>query len=138
MRFLLDTNVVINVLRGTGDTLRERMRRHADELAVSTITVAELHFGVGRSSDPVHNRRAVAEFLAFLDVLPFDAAAAEHAGDIRAVLTNNGTPIGAYDVLIGGHARSRAMTVVTNNRREFDRVPGLLVTDWTTSGEPAT
>ncbi len=134
MRFLLDTSVVIAVLRGAGDDLREGMRQHADELAVSTVTVAELHHGAGRSSDPVHNRRAVAELLAFLDVLPFDAAAAEHAGDIRAVLANSGTPIGAYDVLIAGHARSQGMTVVTNNRREFDRVPGLLVTDWTAPG----
>lgn len=134
MRFLLDTNVVISVLRGAGDLLRERMRDHADELTVSTVTVAELHYGAGPSSDPSHNRRAVAEFLAFLDVLAFDAAAAEHAGDIRAVLAGSGTPIGAYDVLMAGHARSQGMTVVTNNRREFDRVPGLLVTDRTTSG----
>jgi tRNA(fMet)-specific endonuclease VapC len=78
-------------------------------------------------------RAAVSEFLAFLDVLPFDAAAAEHAGDIRAVLADEGTPIGGYDVLIAGHARSQGMTVVTNNRREFDRIPGLLVEDWAAS-----
>ena len=110
------------------------MRQHVDALAVSTITVAELHLGVGRSSDPGHNGRAVAELLAFLEVLPFDAAAAEHAGEIRAVLAQLGTPIGGYDVLIAGHARSQGMTVVTKNRREFDRVPGLLVTDWTAGG----
>jgi tRNA(fMet)-specific endonuclease VapC len=132
-RFLLDANVVITVLRGAGDSLRERMRQHVDELAVSTITVAELHYGAGGSSDAVHNRRAVSEFLAFLDVLPFDAVAAEHAGDIRAVLADEGTPIGGYDVLIAGHARSQGMAVVTSNRREFDRVSGLLVEDWAAS-----
>lgn len=132
MRFLLDTDVVIDVLRGSGDQLREPMRQHADELTVSTVTVAELHYGVGRSSDPVRNRMAVSEFLAFVDVVAFDAAAAEHTGDIRAVLADSGTPIGGYDVLIAGQARSRGMTVVTNNRREFDRVAGLLVVDWST------
>jgi tRNA(fMet)-specific endonuclease VapC len=134
MRFLLDTNTVIGVLRADHDELRQPLSEHADQLAVSTITVAELHYGVGRSVDPGRNRRAVAEFLAFLDVLPFDALAAEHAGDIRAVLAERGTPIGGYDVLIAGHARSQGMTVVTNNRREFDRVPGLLVADWFAAG----
>lgn len=134
MRFLLDTNIVIRVLRGDDDQLRHPLSEHADQLAVSTITVAELHYGVGRSAEPGRNRRAVAAFLAFLDVLPFDTEAAEHAGDIRAVLAGRGMPIGGYDVLIAGHARSQGMTVVTNNRREFDRVPGLLVADWFAAG----
>lgn len=134
MRFLLDTNIVIRVLRGDDDQLRHPLSEHADQLAVSTITFAELHYGVGRSAEPGRNRRAVAEFLAFLDVLPFDTEAAEHAGDIRAVLSARGMPIGGYDVLIAGHARSQGMTVVTNNRREFDRVPGLLVADWFAAG----
>jgi tRNA(fMet)-specific endonuclease VapC len=130
MRFLLDTNIVIAVLRGAGEGLQDQLRRHGDQLVVSTVTVSELHFGVGRSADPTHNRRAVTEFLSFVEVIPFDTSAAEHAGDIRAVLAGRGTPIGGYDVLIAGHARSAGLTVVTNNRREFDRVPGLLVEDW--------
>lgn len=130
MRFLLDTNIVINVLRGAAEPLRRHLRDHSDQLTVSAITVSELHYGVVRSADPVRNRRAVAEFLPFVDILPFDVSAAEHAGDIRADLARRGTPIGGYDVLITGHARSQGLTVVTHNRREFDRVSGLLVVDW--------
>lgn len=131
-RFLLDTNVVIEVLRGAATAhLREQMSQHSGELAVSTVTVAELAFGAARSSDPERNRAAVDGFIPFVDVLDLDVPAAEHAGEIRAELVRRGTPIGGYDVLIAGLARSRGLTVVTHNRREFDRVPGLLVEDWT-------
>lgn len=99
-------------------------------MAVSTITVAELAYGVERSSRPDQNRGAVEEFLALLEVMPLDASAAEHAGRIRAELAITGTPIGAYDALIAGQARSRGLVVVTNNTREFARVPGLLLEDW--------
>jgi tRNA(fMet)-specific endonuclease VapC len=128
---MLDTNIVIFALRGPTDVLRGRMSEQVDNLAVSTISVSELFFGVARSSMPAHNRRAVREFLALLDVLPFDQDAADHAGEIRASLAGAGQPIGGYDCLIAGHARSRGMTVVTNNVPWFERVPGLLVTDWT-------
>lgn len=129
-RYLLDTNILIFALRSRTIELRDRLREREGRLAVSTISVAELEHGVVRSSDAARNRRAVSQLLAITRVLPFDGAAAEHAGDIRAVLADAGTPIGAYDVLIAGHARSQGLAVVTNNRREFDRVPGLLVEDW--------
>lgn len=130
-RFLLDTNIVVFALRGPTEVLRSNLRDHADHLAVSAVTVSELHYGIERSAARVDNRRAVTEFLSLVTVLPFDVEAAEHAGEIRAALADLGQPIGGYDVLIAGHARSRGLAVVTNNRRAFDRVPGLLVTDWT-------
>lgn len=130
-RFLLDTNIVIFALRRSPGPLRERMRVESDRLAVSTITVSELAYGAERSNDPGGNRLAVEQFLALVAVLPFDAAAAAHAGEIRGRLAAAGTPIGGYDVLIAGHARAAGLAVVTNNTREFARVLGLEVTDWT-------
>lgn len=134
LRFLLDTNIVIELLRHRPIALRKRLSDHSDAVAVSSITVAELIYGVERSTARADNKRATDGFLALVDVVPFDAAAAAHAGEIRADLASRGRPIGAYDVLIAGHARSRGLAVVTNNRREFDRVEGLQVQDWTISG----
>mgnify|MGYP000076639617 CR=1 FL=1 len=135
-RVLLDTNILIFALRNRTPGLRDRMRAQVGRMAVSAISAAELAYGVERSSDPVRNRRATEELLALTTPLAFDERAAEHAGEIRATLASAGTPIGAYDVLIAGHARSAGLTLVTNNVREFARVPGLLVEDWTV-GEPA-
>lgn len=132
-RFLLDTNIVIFALRNRTPLLRERLNDHFGRMAVSSITVAELHYGIERSTDPARNRRATEEFLALLEVQPFTATAGEHSGEIRAALAASGQPIGGYDVLIAGHARAGGMTVVTNNVREFERVPGLLVEDWSES-----
>lgn len=129
-RFLLDTNIVIFALRDRTPTLRERLTEHFGRMAVSAITVAELQYGIERSSDPARNRRAADEFLSLVEVQPLSVPAAEHSGEIRAALAAVGRPIGAYDVLIAGHARAAGLTVVTNNVREFDRVPGLLVEDW--------
>lgn len=133
-RYLLDTNIVIFALRNRTPVLRDRLREHVGRMAVSSITLAELQFGIERSSDPTRNRQATSEFLALVEVLDFGAAAAEHAGEIRAGLAGLGTPIGAYDVLIAGHARASGLTVVANNVREFERVPGLLVADWSDLG----
>jgi tRNA(fMet)-specific endonuclease VapC len=133
---MLDTNTVIFALRGPTEVLRRRLSEHTNSMAISTVSVSELFFGVARSSKPAHNQRAVREFLALLDVLAFDQEAAEHAGDIRASLAGSGQPIGGYDSLIAGHARSRGMAIVTNNVREFERVPRLLVVDWTLGSSP--
>lgn len=130
VRYLLDTNIVIFALRTRAGALRARFAAATDHMAVSTITVAELAYGVERSSRPDQNRGAVEEFLALLEVMPLDASAAEHAGRIRAELAITGTPIGAYEALIAGQARARGLVVVTNNTREFARVAGLLVEDW--------
>jgi len=99
-------------------------------LFVSSISVGELLFGAAKSSRQLANRLAVEDFLSVLKVPDFDAAAAAHFGEIRAHLERAGTPCGPYDMLIGAHARSLGLTLVTNNRREFDRMPGLTVENW--------
>ncbi len=130
LRYMLDTNLCIRVLRERPASARRRFNEHADSLSISTIVLTELLHGAARSARPRDNRRGVEDFAARLEVLPFDEAAADHAAEIRADLERKGTPIGAYDLLIAGHARSRGLTVVTGNLREFRRVEGLRSEDW--------
>jgi len=130
LRWLLDTNLCIRVLRDRPAGLRERFNREADALCISTIVLTELLYGAEKSAHPDRNRQAVEQFAGRLVVLPFDDAAAAHAGEIRASLERRGLPIGGYDVLIAGHARSRGLIVVTGNLREFTRVEGLRSEDW--------
>jgi tRNA(fMet)-specific endonuclease VapC len=130
LRFLLDTNLCIRVLRKRSQSLRERFNREADGLAISTIVLTELLHGAAKSARPEPNRREVENFASRLEVLPYDAGAAYHTADIRAVLERRGRSIGGYDLLIAGHARSRGLIVVTGNRGEFDRVEGLRCEDW--------
>ncbi|GAB3863663.1 tRNA(fMet)-specific endonuclease VapC [Nocardioides maradonensis] len=129
IRHLVDTDVAIELLRKRDTALRDRWR-DAGKVAASTITLSELRYGAARSGSPTHNDLAVDELMSAVEVLDFDADAAAHAGDIRADLARLGTPIGAYDVLIAGHARSRGLIVVTRNQREFRRVDGLRVEAW--------
>lgn len=90
----------------------------------------ELIYGAEKSVNPEQNLVVVEGFAARLEVLSHDELAASHTGQLRAELPRNGTPIGPYDPLIAGHARARGLITATNNRREFDRVPGLYVEDW--------
>ena len=129
-RWLLDTNLCIRVLRDRPAGLRERFNREADALCISNIVLTELLYGAEKSARPAENRRAVEQFAARLTLLPFDDAAAGHAANIRTTLERQGLPIGGYDVLIAGHARSRGLVVVTGNLREFTRVEGLRSEDW--------
>ncbi len=130
LRYMLDTNLCIRVLRDRPAGLRQRFNAESDGLCISTIVLSELFHGAAKSLRPVENRVEVERFAARLDVLPFDFEAAAHAGDIRAGLERSGTPIGGYDLLIAGHARSRGLIVVTGNLREFGRVDGLRCEDW--------
>ncbi|WP_374578695.1 tRNA(fMet)-specific endonuclease VapC [Phenylobacterium sp.] len=130
LRYLLDTNLCIRVLRDRPPQVRERFNLEASSLCISTIVFTELLHGAAKSARPEHNRGEVERFAARLDVLPFDEAAADHAADIRAALERRGEPIGGYDLLIAGHARSRGLTVVTGNLAEFRRVDGLRCEDW--------
>lgn len=130
LRYMLDTNLCIRVLKVRPSPVRERFNAEAESLCISTVTLFELLYGAEKSARPVENRKTVERFAERLDVLPWDDAAAAHAADIRADLERKGTPIGAYDVLIAGHARSRGLTVVTGNLREFTRVEGLRTDDW--------
>ena len=130
LRYLLDSNLLIEVLRRRPAKLRTRFNREASVLATSSVVVSELFFGALISARPVENREEVERLLSRLDILSFDRGAAEHAADIRAQLQRKGQPIGAYDLLIAGHARSRGLELVTGNLREFSRVPGLKASAW--------
>lgn len=130
LRYLLDTNVCIRVLRDRPRNVRERFNLEADSLCISAVVLTELLHGAAKSDRPAHHRSEVERFAARLDVLPFDDVAADHAADIRAALERKGQPVGGYDVLIAGHARSRGLTVVTGNLAEFGRVDGLRCEDW--------
>mgnify|MGYP001055617365 CR=1 FL=1 len=99
-------------------------------VCISSITLAELEYGMKHSSNPIKNEQALLRFLVPLSILPFGAAAASKYGEIRAYLQSGGTPIGPLDMLIAAHARSEGMTLVTNNVREFERVPDLEVENW--------
>lgn len=130
LRYMLDTNLCIRVLRDRPQFIRARFNAEADGLCMSTIVLTELLHGAAKSARPVDNRMEVERFASRVEVLPFDANAAAHAGDIRATLEREGRPIGGYDVLIAGHARSRGLIVVTGNLGEFERVAGLRSEDW--------
>lgn len=130
LRYLLDTNLCIRVLRDRPSGLRARFNAEANSLCISDVVLYELLFGAEKSARPVENRTDVERFAARLSVLPFDSAAAGHAANIRAILEQRGESIGSYDVMIAGHARSRGLIVVTGNIREFDRVDGLRSEDW--------
>lgn len=130
LQYMLDTNICIYVLKNHPPQLRDRFNRLAEQLCISTITLAELWYGVEKSTRPDINGQAVDRFSAALDVLPFSAEAARHYGHVRAELERIGRPAGPHDMLIGAHARSAGLTVVTNNVREFERISGLRVENW--------
>lgn len=128
--YLLDTSILVFLLRRKRPEIVERMERTDGALHISTISVAELAYRASRSSDPLRNRIAVEEVLSRLSVLDFDALAASRSGTVRADLVAAGTLIGGYDLLLAGHALAADLTMVTNNVREFERVRGLRVEDW--------
>jgi len=134
LRYLLDTNLCIRVLRDRPAGLRDRFNAEASGLCISTIVLTELLHGAAKSARPIENREEVERFVARLTLLPFDEEAAAHAGDIRATLERAGKMIGGYDVLIAGHARSKGLIVVTGNLGEFTRVDGLRCEDWLVEG----
>ncbi len=130
LRYMLDTNLCIAVLRDPHSPAAERFKANEADLSISTVTLHELHFGADKSRRPEYQRALTETFTARLAVLEFDAEAASHSGNIHAALAKAGNIIGAYDMLIAGHARSRGLIVVTNNLREFGRVAGLRCEDW--------
>lgn len=128
MKFLLDTNAVIALLKAHPG-FREKLQQHQpQDFAVSTIVAHELFFGAHKSQNIEANLARV-EGLRF-EILEFDSEDARCAGEIRAFLAKSGTPIGPLDVLIAGQAIARSLTLITHNRKEFDRVEGLTVEDW--------
>lgn len=131
LRYMLDTNICIYVIRNHPPKLRERFTEHAEQLCISSVTLAELLYGAEKSARIESNLSVVESFAARLTVLPFEDKAAGHYGQVRAELERKGKPIGPYDLMIAGHARSEGLVLVTNNTREFERVDGLRLENWT-------
>ncbi|WP_242221802.1 type II toxin-antitoxin system tRNA(fMet)-specific endonuclease VapC [Shinella zoogloeoides] len=130
LAYMLDTNICIYVMKTYPPAVREKFNALAEQLCISSITLAELHYGAEKSARRAENLVAVEHFVARLEVLPFAARAAAHYGQVRAELERAGTPCGPHDMQIGGHARSEGLIVVTNNLREFARMPGLRAENW--------
>lgn len=129
MIYLLDTNAVISLLNDPSGPVSCRLRRYPPhDIGLSAIVIHELYFGAFKSRRQESNLAIVDAFR--FEVLPFDHEDARHAGDIRAALAAQGTPIGGYDVLVAGQARARKITLVTRNQREFQRVDGLQAENW--------
>lgn len=130
VKYLLDTNIIIYTIKNRPASVREAFKRYEGQMAISTVTWGELVFGVERSAQPQRNQADIDGMAARLTVLGFDEKSAEHFGQIRAKLYAAGTPIGPYDMMIAGHARSEGLILVTNNMREFERVEGLRLENW--------
>jgi tRNA(fMet)-specific endonuclease VapC len=132
VKFLLDTNICIALIKRRPEkALRRLSVLSVGDIGLSAVTLAELQYGVGKSVYKEKNEQALKEFLIPLVVADFDAEAAEVYGQVRSDLEKKGTPIGSLDTLIGAHALSLDLTLVTNNLREFRRIAGLKVVDWT-------
>lgn len=130
LKYLLDTNIVIYVIKRRPLAALEIFNREQGRMAVSAITVAELVHGAEKSQFPARNLAVIEDFFSRLAMLPYTPEAAWHYGSIRAALEQEGQTIGVNDLHIAGHARSLGLTLVSNNLREFERVPGLLLENW--------
>jgi tRNA(fMet)-specific endonuclease VapC len=131
MKVLLDTNICIYIIKKQPPAVLDRFREYqVGDIAISTITLSELRYGVAKSAHKAKNAAALDEFIIPLEIVPFDEEAARVYGDIRTSLEKAGSPIGAMDMLIAAHALSLGIPVVTNNTREFARISGLSVIDW--------
>lgn len=135
LKYLLDTNIVIYVIKNRPLSVLKTFNQNQGRMAISSITLAELAHGVEKSSNPARNMSVVEDFVSRLEVLPYDERAAWQYGLIRTALERQGTPIGFNDLQIAGHARSLGLVIVTNNLREFERVPGISVENWVESIE---
>lgn len=127
---MLDTNIVIYIIKQRPLELLQIFNQHTGQLCISSITLAELMHGVEKSQQVDKNLKNVEDFISRLEVLDYGLKAATHYGDIRADLERKGTPIGVNDLHIAGHARSDGLIIVTNNLKEFERVAGLRVENW--------
>ncbi len=130
MRYLLDTDICIYAINERPASVLRSLEAHeGDGLGISAVTAGELYFGVARTRSE-RNLRALSKFLSALEIAPFDEAAAEVFGSLRAWLASQGKPIGPFDMQIAAHAQALGVTLVTNNTREFARVPGLRIENW--------
>ena len=131
MHYLLDTNICIYLIKKRPPEVLDRFRQHSpQDVAISLITLFELEYGIEKSQYPQRSRDALAKFLLPLNVINLDRSSASEAAIIRAQLERKGLPIGPYDLLIAGLARSQDMTLVTNNIKEFERIEHLHLENW--------
>lgn len=131
MEYLLDTNICIYIIKKRpASVLKKFESLSLGDVAISSITLAELYYGIMKSSNPRKNQEALDKFLIPLEILDFDYAATIEYGKIRADLKKKGTPIGPLDTLIASHAKSLNLTLVTNNEKEFERIPDLKIENW--------
>lgn len=134
LRYLLDTNIVIYVLKRRPVEVLSAFNANARRMAISSITLAELLHGAEKSSRVSENLAAIEDFCSRLEVLTYGPKAAQHYGAIRATLEKSGQSIGVNDLHIAGHARSEGLVLVTNNESEFVRVPALELENWVHAG----
>ena len=131
MEFMLDTNICIYVIKRKPLAVIDRFQRaKISQIGISTIVLSELLYGVSKSSRPEQNQMALYQFVAPLEILPYGDDAAQYYGASRAYLEKMGTPIGSLDMLIAAHALSIGCTLVTNNEKEFSRIPDLKIENW--------
>jgi len=131
MNFMLDTNICIYIIKRKPLNVLERFKQtEISQIGISAITLSELSYGVSKSSKPAQNQMALAQFIAPLEILPYDDNAAQYYGNLRTHLEKQGTTIGSLDMLIAAHALSVACTLVTNNTKEFSRIPNLKIENW--------
>lgn len=132
MKYLLDTNICIYLIKKKPEKLIRKIKKFKiEELCISAITVSELEYGIQKSKYPERNKIALIEFLIPFQILEYDLSAAEEYGRIRKELEQRGKIIGPMDLLIAAHAKSKGLIIVTNNEKEFGRVDGLSVENWT-------
>jgi len=130
LKYMLDTDIVIYTIKNKPAHMRDTFKRHSGLICISAVTFGELIYGAEKSEQPLRNLEDIEGLAARLTVMPFDDTAATQFGQVRAELAKKGTPIGSYDQMIAGHARALGLTLVTNNTREFKRVPGLRIKNW--------
>jgi tRNA(fMet)-specific endonuclease VapC len=132
LKYLLDTNICLYIIKQKDPDILRRLQSFKEgEVGISSITIAELEYGVARSAQSQRNRLALASFLIPFEIVDFDQEAAMDYGLIRTWLEKEGKPIGSMDMLLAAQARSKGIVLVTNNEKEFARVPGLRLENWT-------
>jgi len=133
IKYMLDTNTCIYIIKRKPKKVIERFKRtDVSQIGISSITLSELLYGASKSSKPEQNQIALSQFVAPLEILPYDDGSAQYYGDLRAGLEKQGTPIGSLDMLIAAHALSLNCTLITNNKKEFIRIPKLKIDNWVT------
>lgn len=132
MEYLLDTNICIYIIKKKPEQVFDKLLTLSiGSVGISAITLAELHYGLEKSTNPDKNKDALEKFLTPIEIIDFGVGATEEYGKIRAELENKGTPIGPLDMLIAAHAKSLGLTLVTNNEKEFVRIVNLKIENWT-------